>query len=103
MPSLESDALFVVLPGTAPIRRQYTADGYTKNDRAGNMAAVQRADPAHQTVIEFLIGRVAVLQALYRLMIRGTVGVCGDLPAVTAEGIVVLLADLLPSLGRDRP
>ena len=95
MPALESDALFVVLPELLQFGGSILRTGHAKNDRAGNMAAVQRADSAHQTVIEFLIGGVAVLQALYRFMVRGAVGVCGDLPAVTAEGVVVLLADLL--------
>ena len=58
------------------------------------MPAVKRADTTHKIVIERRIRRVAVLSALYRLMVWRAVVVRVNLPAVSAQIIVGALADL---------
>ena len=66
-----------------------------QDDGVGGVSAVQCANAPDQAVVERGVVRIAVLMALYRLMVRGTVVMCVDLPAVGAQIIVGALADLL--------
>ena len=59
------------------------------------MSAVERTDSTNKAVVQGCIFRVAVLSALYRLMVRGAGGMCGYLPPIAPHIIMVLLGDLL--------
>ena len=61
----------------------------------GGVSAVQCANAPDQAVVERGIVRIAVLMALYRLMVRSAVAMGVDLPAVGAQIVVGALADLL--------
>ena len=53
------------------------------------MSAVKSTDTAHEAIVELCVFRVAVLLALYRLMVGGTRGVCRYLPAVRAHFVMI--------------
>ena len=58
------------------------------------MPAVQGSDTANETVVQCCVFRIAVLPALYRLMVRRAVCVRTDLPTIAAKIVVILQADL---------
>lgn len=95
MLAVKGDAGLIVLPELFQFFGAVLRTVHAENDRACYMATVQRTDPAHKTVVKGIIGFIAVLPALDRLMIRRAVGVRGNLPSIAAEVIMVLSADLL--------
>ena len=77
-----------------------------QDDGEGGVPAVQGPNPTAKGIVQGPVGGVWVLLPLDWLVIRGAVGVGGDLPAVTAKLVMDRLADLFlqqPQAAQDVP
>ena len=106
MPAIVINALLVVLPELLQLSSGILWGIHTHDNRRSGVPTVQRSNSADKRIVQFLEFRVTVLSSLDRLMIRGACGVGGNLPAVTAEIVVVLPGNLLlhqPKAAHDIP